>query len=60
MRIAGKTPQLCYLKFCLASTEDIMTNKAQENQEISILMNKKARTRLKFFLEVKERLLDKD
>jgi hypothetical protein len=36
------------------------TDNSHENREISILMIKKARTRLKNFLEVKERLPNKD
>jgi len=36
------------------------TDNSHENQEISILIIKKARTRLKNFLDVKERLPNKD
>jgi hypothetical protein len=36
------------------------TDNSHENREISILMIKKARTRLKNFQEVKERLPNKD
>jgi hypothetical protein len=38
----------------------ILKNNSPQNWEISILMSKKARTRLKHFLEVKARLPDKD